>query len=228
VNTLAGGGSFLTVPLLVMLGLPATVANATNRLGVFAQSLTAMAGFRQEGHWEGRLALRLFPATLTGSWLGAVVATRLPDEWFSRIFGVVMLLALPVVLANPKPRVEGPRHALALPLEQLAYLGIGAYGGALQAGIGIPLLLALVGFSGLDLLRAATARVFITAALTAVALAQFVWAGKVVWPQAVALAVGSALGGYAAARFGARLGARRIRPFLIVCVVAFALRMLFV
>ncbi len=210
------------------MGLPATVANGTNRLGVLAQSLTAVAGFRQEGLFEGRLALRLFPATLAGAWLGAYAASHLPDELFSRAFGVVMLLALPVVLANPRPRVEGPRHALALPLEQLAYLAIGAYGGAVQAGIGIPLLLALVGFSGLDLLRAATARVLITAALTAVALAQFAWAGKVLWSHALALAVGGAIGGYAAARFGARLGARRIRPFLVVCVVALALRMLLV
>jgi hypothetical protein len=226
INTLAGGGSFLTVPLLVLVGLPAGIANATSRVGVLCQSAFAVAGFRQEGFFEPRLSLRVLPVTLAGSWLGAWIASWLSDELFGRAFGVVMLLALPVILANPRPRAQGPRHPLALPLEQLVYLAIGVYGGAIQAGIGIPLLLALVGFSGLDLVRAISARVLITTALTLVALAQFVWAGKVVWTHALVLAIGQAAGGYAAARLGARVGPRLVRPVLIVCVVALSLRML--
>ena len=88
------------------------------------------------------------------------------------------------------------------------------------------LILALVGWSGLDMLRAAGARVFITAALTLVAVAQFVWADKIIWSYGLALAVGTGLGGYAAARAGARIGPRLIRPVLISVVVVLALRML--
>jgi hypothetical protein len=226
INTLAGGGSFLTVPLLVLVGLPAGVANATNRVGVLFQSASATAAFRREGFFEPQLSARILPVTLAGSWLGAWIASWMSDELFGRAFGVVMLLALPVILANPRPRAQGPRHPLALPLEQLVYLAIGVYGGAIQAGIGIPLLLALVGFSGLDLVRAISARVLITTALTLVALAQFVWAGKVVWTHALVLAIGQSAGGYAAARLGARVGPRLVRPVLIVCVVALSLRML--
>ena len=69
VNTLAGGGSFLTVPLLVLLGLPATVANGTNRLAVFVQNVAAVAGFRAEGISGIRLGVRLLPPTLLGAWL---------------------------------------------------------------------------------------------------------------------------------------------------------------
>jgi hypothetical protein len=216
----------VTVPLLVLVGLPATVANATNRVGVLIGFATGAAGFRREGISEARIALRLLPATLGGSWLGAWIATSLSDEVFARAFGLIMLLALPVLLANPKPRPVEPRHPLAAPLEQVVYFAIGVYGGAIQAGIGIPLILALVGWSGLDLVRAASARLWISAAATAVALAWFVLAGKIVWPHALALAVGQSVGGYVAARFGARLGARLIRPVLITCVVALALRML--
>ncbi len=226
INTLAGGGSFLTVPLLVLVGLPAGIANATSRVGVLFQSAFAVAGFRQEGFFEPRLSLRILPITLAGSWLGAWIASWLSDELFGRAFGVVMLLALPVILANPKPRPAGPRHPLALPAEQLVYFAIGVYGGAIQAGIGIPLLLALVGFSGLELVRAISARVLLTAALTGVALAQFVWAGKVWWTHALVLAIGQSAGGYTAARVGARVGPRLVRPVLVVCVVALSLRML--
>lgn len=226
INTLAGGGSFLTVPLLVLVGVPAGVANATSRVGVVFQSASAVAGFRQEGFFELQSVRRILPATLAGSWLGAWIASWLPDEVFGRAFGVVMLLALPVILVNPKPRPAGPRHPLALPLEQLVFFAIGVYGGAIQAAIGILLLLALVGVSGLDLVRAISARVLLTTALTLVALAQFVTAGKVMWPEALMLAVGQSAGGYVAARVGARVGPRLVRPVLVTSILLLSLRML--
>ena len=99
-------------------------------------------------------------------------------------------------------------------------------GGAVQAGIGIPLLLALVGAGGLDLVRANSVKVALIAALTAVALGQFIWAGKVVWLYGLVLAVGSGLGGYVASRAGARVGERLIRPVLAVTVILLALRLL--
>jgi hypothetical protein len=228
VNTLAGGGSFLTVPLLIFLGLPATVANGTNRLSVFAQSLAGFAGFRAEGVSEASLALRILPATLVGSWLGALLAAHASDELFTRAFALIMLLALPVVLLRPTPFAQARPRVSRVPLQLLIYFGLGLYGGAIQAGIGIPLLLALVGIGGLDLVRANSAKVVVTAALTAVALAQFAISGKVVLGYALVLAFGSALGGYAAGRFGARVGERVLRPFLVIAVVLIALRLLLV
>ena len=227
VNTLAGGGSFLTVPLLVLVGVPPTVANATNRIGVFAQTLAAVAGFRQEGVPGMRVALRLMPAALIGSWLGALLASSASDEVFGRVFALVMLAMLPVVLRNPAPRAGQPVRQLSRPVEIALYFAIGVYGGAIQAGIGIPLVLALAATSGLDLVRANSVKVVIVAALTAVALAQFIYDGKVLWGHGISLAVGTGLGGYAASRFGARAGERLIRPVMTAAVIGLALRLLF-
>ncbi len=226
INTLAGGGSFLTVPLLVLVGLPPTVANATNRLAVFAQTVSAVAGFRQEGVAGLGYAVRFLPATLAGSWLGAWVASSVPDRIFGPAFGAIMLLALPILLWNPRPSEASAPSGLGAPLQQVIYFSIGLYGGAVQAGIGIPLLLALVGAGGLDLVRANSVKVALIAALTAVALGQFIWAGKVVWIYGLVLAVGSGLGGYVASRAGARVGERLIRPVLAVSVILLALRLL--
>lgn len=226
VNTLAGGGSFLTVPLLIFMGLPPTVANATNRLGVAAQSLAAMGGFRQENVPGLDFAVRLLPATLAGAWLGAWLASSMSDELFGRAFGVVMLAMLPIILLNPRPRSGRPAAGMSLPLQLVVYFGIGLYGGAVQAGIGIPLLLALVVAGGLDLVRANSVKVAVVAALTLVALAQFIVADKVQWGHGLVLAVGSALGGYSGSRFGARVGERLIRPILTLAVIAAALRLL--
>jgi uncharacterized membrane protein YfcA len=217
------------VPLLIFLGLPPTVANATNRVGVAAQSLAAMGGFRQENVPGSGFALRLLPATLVGAWLGAWAASSVSDELFGRAFGLIMLLMLPVILRNPRPSGEAPHEptgGLGLPLQLVVYFAIGLYGGAVQAGIGIPLLLALVAAGGLDLVRANNVKVAVVAALTLVALAQFVVADKVRWDYGLVLAVGSALGGYSAARFGARVGERLIRPILALAVVGAALRLL--
>lgn len=227
INTLAGGGSFLLVPLLVMMGLPATVANATSRVGVFAQSLSAVAGFRQEGFRDLDTALNILPVMLLAAWLGAALASSLDDELFARGFGAVMLLALPLILWNPRPRTDAATRApLAPALQHAIYFAIGLYGGAIQAGVGIPLTLALVGVGRLDLVRASSVKVAINTATTAIALAQFVWAGKVVWGHGLLLAVGMALGGYTGSRIGARAGDRLLRPALTVCVVLLAIRML--
>ncbi len=226
INTLAGGGSFLTVPLLILVGVPPTAANGTNRVAVLIQNLAAVRGFRQEGVPGLGLALRLLPATLLGSWLGAWGATHVPDEAFRRLFGLIMLVALPLILRRPLPRSDGRPRAMPLPLQLVIYFSIGLYGGAIQAGIGIPLLLALAGAGGLDLVRANSVKVALIAALTAVALAQFAWADKVHWVHGGVLAVGSALGAYTASRVGARVGERLIRPLLAIVVIGLALHLL--
>ncbi len=210
-----------------MLGLPATVANATSRVGVFAQSLSAVAGFRREGVHGLDVALRVLPTMLVAAWIGAKLATSVDDALFGRVFGGVMLVALPVILWNPKPRADSGRPPLAQPLQHAIYFAIGLYSGAIQAGVGIPLTLALVGAGRLDLVRASSVKVALTSATTAIALAQFVWAGKVVWAQGLILAVGMGLGGYFGSRLGARAGEKLLRPALTVCVILLAIRMLF-
>jgi uncharacterized membrane protein YfcA len=195
---------------------------------VFVQCLTAVAGFRQEGISELRIGARLLPPTLIGAWLGAWTASVVPDALFARAFGLVMLLMLPVLVWNPRPRPGGHGGlGIPLPVQLVMYAALGFYGGAVQAGIGIPLLLALVAVSGLDLVRAASARVFMVAALTLVALAQFIYADKIAWIHAVVLAIGSGAGGYLAARFGARVGERLIRPVLVIAVIGLAFRLIF-
>lgn len=223
VNTLAGGGSFLTVPLLVLVGLPATEANATNRVGVLSASVSAAWGFRREGVGGIRESLPVFASVLLGSWLGALAASHVSDAAFERAFGVMMLLALPLLLRSPKPSAGSIGTGIG---SQLLYLAVGFYGGAIQAGIGIPLLLALVGAGGLDLVRANNVKVALTGVLTVVALAQFAYVGKVDWFYGLVLAVGTSLGAYFASRWGARVGPRLIRPVLVVSVLALATRML--
>jgi uncharacterized protein len=226
VNTLAGGGSLLTVPLLTMLGLPGPVANGTNRVGVALGSATATWRLAAEGAPGLREATPLILPTALGALLGARLVVELPVEWFNRAFGVLMLVLLVPTLRGaqlatpPRPREPAPPA-----LRFLAFFAIGIYGGAFQAGVGV-LLLSALSLAGNDLIRSTQIKTALNTCFTLLALPVFFWAGQIVWPEALALGLGFTAGGALGARAAVRGGARVIRPVLAVAVVALAGRML--
>ena len=224
-NTLAGGGSLLTVPLLVLVGLPGTVANGTNRVGILLQSLVGVWRFRAEGVSGLRNAVPLLAPVAIGSMVGAAVVAQLPDALFERIFGVVMMLLL-IPMLRGSGQVAAPDTEPWKPVTVwLVFFGIGLYGGAIQAGVGIVLLFALTR-SGLDLVRANAFKLVVVSALAAVAVPVFVIEEQVSWAPALVLSVGYAAGAAVGARLAVRRGERVIRPVLIGAVVALSGRML--
>jgi hypothetical protein len=224
INSIAGGGSLLTVPLLVLLGLPGGLANGTNRVGILVQSAVSAFRFRAEGISGARDAVPLLLPVLLGSTAGAWAISRVADATFERLFGVVMLVLLVPLLRSRAPGA-GPRPVRSRLGTFLLFLGIGTYGGAFQAGVGIPLLYAL-SWSGHDLVRANAIKAVVIFALTAVAVPVFVLRGQIAWAPAAALALGFLAGGELGARLAVRGGERLIRPVLVAAVVALAGRML--
>jgi hypothetical protein len=226
VNTLAGGGSLLTVPLLVFLGLPATTANGTNRIGVLFQNAVSTYRFRRAGLDGIREALPVLLPVLAGALLGAMAASRVSAEIFRQIFGVAMIALLIPMLRPPRARPPDAEHPPRSWLANtLIFFGIGVYGGAIQAGVGLFMIAALAR-SGLDLVRANAIKVVVIGALTLVAVPVFIAHDQVDWPLAMALVVGFALGGEIGARAAVRGGERLIKPVLVMAVVAMAGRML--
>ncbi len=224
VNSLAGGGSLLTVSLLVVFGLPGTLANGTNRVGILLQSLAAAWRFRAEGVDGLRDAAPLLLPVLLGSAVGAWGISRVSDAAFERAFGVLMILLLLPILRGSTPTRAAA--ALTSPVGTfLLFFGIGLYGGAFQAGVGIPLLFALA-YAGHDLVRANSIKVVLIAAVTAVAVPVFALAGQIAWLPAGALGVGFLAGGELGARAAVRGGELLIRPVLSIAVLALAGRML--
>jgi uncharacterized membrane protein YfcA len=227
VNTLAGGGSLLSVPLLVVLGLPGTVANGTNRIGVLVQCLAAVWRFRAAGVFEPGAVMRVLLPVVLGSAAGALAISAVADETFERIFGVMMLALLIPTLRTVRTlgAGTGPPRGFSPPVAAVLFFAVGAYGGALQAGVGIPLLFALA-HSGQDLVRANAIKVAVIAAVTVTAIPVFVLQDKVAWLPALLLAAGFSVGGAFGARLAVRGGERLIRPVLVAAVLALAGRML--
>ncbi len=226
INTLAGGGSLLTVPLLVFMGLPATTANGTNRIGVLFQNVVSTLRFRKEGLDGVRGAMPILLPIMIGALIGATIASRMSAEIFRQVFGVAMVgLLFPILRQAVPVDVTKPVEARSKFWNWTLFFGIGIYGGAIQAGVGLFLIAALAR-SGLDLVRANAIKVLIIGALTLVAVPVFIAHDQVDWPLASALVVGFALGGELGARAAVRGGERLIRPVLVVSVLAMAGRML--
>jgi hypothetical protein len=222
VNTLAGGGSLLTVPLLALVGLPGTVANGTNRVGIVIHNAVAAWGFWREGISGLRAALPLIAPVAAGALLGALTISRVSDAWFERAFGVVMLVLLVPTLRPRSARAHAP---LPPPLRTLLFFAIGAFGGAFQAGVGILLLQALA-LSGTGLVHGNAVKVTLNLCFSLLVLPVFVSAQQVALPEALALGAGFAAGGWLGPRLAVRGGERVIRPVLACAVVALAGRML--
>ena len=226
INTLAGGGSLLTVPLLVFMGLPATAANGTTRICVLFQNIVSTTRFRKEGLDGIRGAIPILLPVMIGAVLGATIASRVSAEFFRQVFGIAMIALLYPMLrqAHPPSNADSlePRSRF---WNSILFFGIGLYGGAIQAGVGIFLIAALAR-SGLDLVRANAIKVVVIGALTLVAVPVFIAHDQVDWPLASALVVGFGVGGEFGARAAVRGGERLIKPVLALSVVVMAGRML--
>jgi uncharacterized membrane protein YfcA len=225
VNTLAGGGSLISVPLLVLIGLPGTVANGTNRIGVFLQNLVAAWRFRASGVSGIAGASRVVAPVCIGSLIGAYTVAKLDDATFQRIFGLVMLIDLVPMLRPPKPggsEATRPWPAWAL---FAVFAAIGLYGGAIQAGVGL-LMVGALNHTGYGLVQANAIKVTTNVVLTAFAIPIFVWHGQVSWLHAGVLALGFAAGGELGARLAVRGGDRLIRPVMVAAILLLAGRML--
>ena len=224
VNTLAGGGSLITLPLLIFLGLPASVANGTNRVAILLQNGVALGSFRQSNVLDARgVAILGIPAVL-GSVVGAQATVTIDEDLFRRIIGGIMVLMLVLMIARPQRWLEGELTHFTGQLNLkhlLLFFAIGFYGGFIQAGVGIFLLAALVLGIGYDLVSATEAKVGIIFLLTVAALLVFVGNGKVNWGIGLVLAIGNMLGAWVAARFAVEKGAVWVHR-LVVGILALA------
>lgn len=224
INSMAGGGSLLTVPLLSLAGVEGLAANGTNRVAVLIQTLSSGIGYHQGGQRPYRAASRLIPPALVGGLAGALLVSQLNDDLFEKIFGFLMIPLL--ILALWKPKAETAHEPWPRWLEIVVFLGLGFYAGAIQAGVGL-LLLLLLARSGFDLVSGNAVKTLLVISITAlVALPVFLLDGQIRWIPALVLSAGSAAGGYAGARVATKGGERIIKPVLVVAVLGLAGRMI--
>lgn len=223
INSMAGGGSLLSVPLLALAGVGGTLANGTNRVAVLIQNLTGAYGFARRNVGDRAKTIQVLIPAVVGGLLGSLVASRIPDEVFERLFGFLMLPLLALTIWKPKPDTDKPPWPLWL--SSLIFLVVGFYAGAVQAGVGLIILLVL-SRAGFDLVTANAMKTVIILAITAMAVPVFIYNDQVRWLPALVLSLGMGVGGYVGANVAIDGGERVIRPVMVVVVLALASRML--
>jgi hypothetical protein len=220
INTVAGGGSIITLPLLIFSGLPPSVANGTNRVAIVLQTATALAGFRRHRYTVGRGTWLLLIPSLLGGFGGARLATTLEEETLRRVIGGVLILMLVPLFRKTRGgmgagAVTPPLKAWVWPV----YFLIGAYGGFLQVGVGFLYLSLLVGAHAMDLIRANLIKTFLVLGYTILTLVVFGRAGQIALVPGLVLAAGMAWGGWIGAKLTVEKGERWIRVLLVAAVL---------
>ncbi len=212
----------LTLPALMMLGLPADIANATNRVGVLLQSLTAVKGFKDHDRLDSKAIVPMLMPTLTGALTGALLASFLP-VWLLKptLLGSMVIMAL-VMLIRPDvvapPEGTRPKTIGEKPVAGIALFLSGVYGGFVQAGVGFILLAALAGVLRYDLVRANALKTVATAAFSVVALFVFVVRDQVFWIPGLILAAGTMAGAAISVRFAISVSQNTLKWLLFIMV----------
>ncbi len=230
INTLAGSGSAITLPILVYLGLPANEANATNRIGVVIQNLAAVFTLQRRQALNLRASDLWYTGTMAiGGVGGAALAADLNEEVMNLAIAGMLVVVLITILLKPEKwlriQTEGAVEARPKWSRLPLFLLIGAYGGFIQAGVGLFILSGLVLTAGYALVQANKLKLVAVLAFTVVALAVFLAQGvRLWWEIGLTLAVGQSIGAWLAARFMVENDrAKYLMRWLLIVVVLYSI-----
>lgn len=230
VNTVGGGGSLFTVPILTFLGMPITLANATSRVAILSQNVFAVGGFASKKvALPVKYSLLLGVTAMAGGFIGARLAAHVNDELFRKLFVVVMILTVIMVVVDPfrkastEPLLSPGRQIIGA----IIFFFIGIYGGFVQAGIGFLVIGALSMVNRFDLVRINYIKVFVAIVYTLVSIVVFALEDKIVWQTGLVLAIGHGFGGWYASRWSVKAGEVWIKRVIIVSVAAMAIKLWF-
>lgn len=231
VNVMAGGGSVLSLPLLMFLGLPAGIANGTNRISILLTSIVGIYTFKKDkkqGDVSLKSSLRFLVPAVVGAIIGAMFAVDIDHELLKRIIGILLVVFFFILLYKPKRWLQGndvlkeEKHWWQAPL----FFLIGLYGGFIQAGAGIFFLTSLVLGAGYDLLRANMLKLIIILLYTPFVFAIFLYNNQVDWALGVSLGIGTIIGSYVGTKVALKQGAQFVRYILLTVIVFSAAKFL--
>ncbi|MGY6648344.1 sulfite exporter TauE/SafE family protein [Wenyingzhuangia sp. IMCC45574] len=231
VNTMAGGGSLLTLPMLIFMGLSESVANGTNRIALFLQTGTAVAGFKSKGVTTFPFSIYLAIPASIGAFIGAKYAIDIDGETFKKILSIVMIVVvLLIVFKQQKKIVEKQLERTKgkyLFFSMIAFFFIGLYGGFLNAGVGFIMLLILPYLNKFSLVKSNATKVTVVFIYMTISLLVFIMNGKVDWTLGLTMAIGNSLGAWFASRYSVKKGDKFVRVALLVIVSGMAIKLWF-
>lgn len=231
INTIAGGGSLLTLPMLIFMGLPPAIANGTNRIAILIQNFFSTAGFKSKGVQTFPFSIWMGVSALLGAIVGAYIgAIYFKGEIFNKILAVVMVLVVIYMIFKPKQllqlgaeRTKGKYFWLLI----IAFFFIGIYGGFIQAGTGIFIILALNSVGRISLVKSNAIKAVVVILYTISSLLIYAYNDKINYSMGLTLAIGNSVGAWFASRYSVNKGDSLVRWFLIIMVSIMAVKLWF-
>ena len=216
----------ITVPALMLLGLPANYANATNRLAILPQSISGVIGFNQADQLDRKAIIPMLAPTILGAVFGALLASNLPADTLKPILlGTMIAMAVAMLIApNMVAPPEGtiPYPLMMRPSGVIFLFGAGVYGGFAQAGVGFILIAVLSMCLRYDLVRTNALKAVCTALFSFASLVVFIASGHVDWKYGILLAIGTTIGAVVSVKFAINVSQRVIKwtLFVVVCITS--------
>ena len=227
VNVNAGGGSLLTVPALIFLGIPPTVANGTNRIALFFQNISSIVTFWRKGHFYPKLVIQLAIPAILGSICGARLAVKLPDSVFRSLLSAVMILVIILMAFNPHKKLKQTEKTMT-PMRNVlltgAFVLVGFYGGFIQVGVGFIIMTTMMLLTPFSLVTINCVKVSVVLFYTISSLTVFMLSGKVEYSAGLFLAIGNSLGAWLGTVFAIKKGDKWIRIIFLIAATAMALK----
>lgn len=222
INTLAGGGTVISFSVLMLMGLPAPIANGTNRIAIALQTFTATASFRKQKVLDLKRGTYLSIPTMVGSVVGAWVAIDLNEAMFEKALAVVMLFMLVFMFYQPEKWLTGQPELKKKGvnfLQIILFFLIGVYGGFVHVGVGYFLLAALVVNAGYNLVEANAVKVLNVLLYTLMALAVFIFEDQINYSYGFTMAIGNVAGALVASRISVKRGAGFVRWVVVFIIL---------
>tara|TARA_B100001564_G_scaffold92407_1_gene75248 strand:+ start:66 stop:830 length:765 start_codon:yes stop_codon:yes gene_type:complete len=231
INTMAGGGSLITLPILIFLGLPSNVANGTNRIGLIMTAFSANMGFKSKGvsTYPFNVYIGLF--ALIGSLIGAYIAVDINDKIFNRTLSVIMIIVIILILFSPKILKGDLNERLSgknLVVSCFVFFFIGIYGGFVNAGIGFIIMLFLNLYNKMNLVRVNATKSVVILIYSIGAFLTFLFNDLVNFGYGFALGFGTLFGAWWSSRYSVIMGEGIIKIFLLISIFLLSVKLWFV
>jgi len=225
INTLAGGGSALVMPLLIFAGLESPVANATNRIALLFQNISGVYSFNKHEKYKLRPLGHVLIATIIGGIAGSLLAVKINSEFFDKVIAVSLAFVV-VMMLKPQKKSLYESNKLPAWIEFIIFLLIGFYGGFIQIGVGFILLASLNLLERMELIKANAVKVLIVLAYTIFSVAIFAISGMIVWKYALILSAGNMIGSYIGVRTAVSKGEKFIKIVIVIALIISVIKLL--
>jgi len=229
INTIAGGGSLLTLPILIFMGLPSNIANGTNRIAIFMQNIFSISGFKSRGVSDFKYSSWLSISALIGSIIGAKIAVNIDENLFNKLLSIIIILVVGTIIFDKKS-IKNEVSNLKIKkkiISIILFFFVGIYGGFIHAGVGFLILSILSNFNGIKLSKANSIKVFVVFIYTFFALIVFIMENKINWTLGINLGIGNSLGGWIASRWSYNKSDKIIKIFVVVSSSLMAIKLWF-